>query len=255
MECAQKSARTLGGLKAVLEDDTLHCEQMTSTRQAAREYSMKDEDYVEFGKWLEGGQGTRSDLNDVSEMVLEGKSLSYIAEHAGPQFIKYSSGIMRQKLYVQKAKARPEIEVMCFWGGPGTGKTRAAVKLAMEWEAKTGQPWYKHTCDGSWFDGYDGEKFVIIDDFNSNIEFSRFLQMLDRYSCTVAVKGAMMAFPAEKIVITSNKHPKEWYSDTTYNVGQLARRIHHIRKFKKREADDAPVVWNDDSDVEMDEDE
>jgi len=255
LEFAQKCSQTLGGIKKLLEDDTLHLESMTATRQAAMEYSKKDGEFVEFGKWIKGGQGTRSDLNDVSEMVLEGKSLQYIATEAGPQFIKHATGIMKQMHFVNKGKERPDIDVVVFWGASGTGKTRKAVEMAKRWsEENKGKPWYKHTPDKDWFDGYDMEEFVIIDDFNSELSFTRLLQMLDRYSATVGVKGATMPFVANRIIITSNLHPKDWYSGERYNEGQLKRRIRKIVKFVRRENEREPE-WNDASDYELDEDE
>lgn len=212
---------------------------------------MKDGEFTEFGKWVEGGQGTRSDLNDVSEMVLEGKSLQYIAKEAGPMFIKHSTGIMKQMMYINKGKARPDIDVVVFWGESGTGKTRKAIQIAERWsKANKGKPWYKHTPDKDWFDGYDMEEFVIIDDFNCELNFTRLLQMLDRYSCTVGVKGATLPFVASHIIITSNLHPKDWYAGERYNMGQLKRRIHSIKRFVRKESEAEPD-WNDGSDVEM----
>jgi len=250
LECAQTKARTLGGMKLLLEDDTLHCEQVTISRQGARDYCRKDGTFVEFGSWLEGGQGTRSDLNDVAEMVLEGWNETDIAREAGPQMIRYSKGIARMRQLIQKPRKRPEIKVSVLWGSSGTGKTRTAIEMA---EAE-GKPYFKHTCEKDWFDGYDGEEIVIIDDFNSEISYPLLLQMLDRHACTVPVKGARVAWQATKIYITSNRHPREWYPSEHYNKGQLKRRLHDIRKVVDKrvsEYADDDVAWNDMSDIEF----
>lgn len=252
LECAQKAATTLGGLKLRLEDDTVHAEQVTISRKGARDYAMKDGTYVEFGTWVEGGQGTRSDLNDVAEMVLEGWSLGRIASEAGPQFIRYGKGIEKMMLLTQKPPERDEIKVYVYWGKPGTGKTKRVREIVK----KLGKPYFWHTVDKDWFDGYDGEEVVVIDDFNSQISYELFLQILDRYAVTVPTKGGHVAWRARTIYITSNLHPSEWYLGRGYNVGQIARRITCTRKVKSSrvsEVDGASLNWHDGSDVDSDE--
>lgn len=252
LECAQKRATTLGGLKLLLEDDTVHAEQVTISRKGARDYAMKDGTYIEFGKWVEGGQGTRSDLNDVAEMVLENWSLGKIASEAGPQFIRYSKGIEKMMLLTQKPPERDDIKVYVYWGKPGTGKTKRVREIVK----KLGKPYFWHTVDKDWFDGYDGEEVVVIDDFNSQISYELFLQILDRYAVTVPIKGGHVAWRATRIYITSNLHPSEWYLGRGYNVGQIARRITCTRKVKSSrvsEEDGASLNWHDGSDVDSDE--
>jgi len=55
------------------------------------------------------------------------------------------------------------------------------------------------------------------------------LTMLDRYECPVQVKGGMVEFCPKKIIITSPKHPKDWYEDQSDDkVNQLLRRISNV---------------------------
>jgi len=255
VEFAQLHSKTMGAVKTDFEDDTLHLGVRQFSRQAAREYCLKDGMYVEFGKWLEGGQGTRSDLNDVSEMVLEGKPLGYIAQEAGPEFIKYSNGIIKQKLYAMPPKFRDDIKVYVYWGKPGVGKTKMVGEIVEKLKQQEGKAYFWHTLDKNWFDGYDGEEVVVINDFNGQIDFEHFIELLDRYPAKVAVKGGRVAWNATRIYITSNKHPSEWYAGMHYNIGQIARRLTKVRHVKAKSVDELSEVvdWHDGSDVEMDE--
>ena len=68
---------------------------------------------------------------------------------------------------------------------------------------------------------------MVIDDFYGWIRLDEMLRILDRYPHRVEVKGGMVQFLAEKIYITSNVEPKDWYKDETHNVliKALLRRI------------------------------
>jgi len=59
--------------------------------------------------------------------------------------------------------------------------------------------------------------------------FGMMLALLDRYQCKVQYKGGMAQFRATKIILTSPKHPQDWYQDDGHDkVDQLIRRITRI---------------------------
>lgn len=105
-----------------------------------------------------------------------------------------------------------------FWGPTGTGKSRKA------WELEPDA--YPKDPNNKWWDGYTGEKAVIIDEFRGKIDIAHLLRWFDRYKCNVEVKGGCIALRAQTFYITSNLHPKDWYKDIdleTYDA--LKRRI------------------------------
>lgn len=63
------------------------------------------------------------------------------------------------------------------------------------------------------WDGYRGQTNVVIDEFRGVVNISHLLRWLDRYPVIVEVKGSSTVLCAEKIWITSNLHPREWYPD------------------------------------------
>lgn len=92
-----------------------------------------------------------------------------------------------------------------FWGRTGTGKSRRA------WE-EAGMEAYPKTPTTKFWNGYRGEKHVVIDEFRGNIEISHLLRWLDRYPVIVEVKGSSVVLRAERLWITSNIDPRNWYS-------------------------------------------
>jgi len=105
-----------------------------------------------------------------------------------------------------KADTFRVINTEVYWGEAGCGKTRKAVEENPDH--------YILTTDGEgkvWFDGYAGEKTLILDDFYGGIKYSYLLRLLDGYKCRLEVKGSFTYAMWDKIIITSNKPPNDWY--------------------------------------------
>lgn len=61
------------------------------------------------------------------------------------------------------------------------------------------------------WDGYNGQEHVVIDEFRGGIDISHVLRWFDRYPVIVEVKGSSTVLRAKHIWITSNISPMEWY--------------------------------------------
>ena len=77
-----------------------------------------------------------------------------------------------------------------------------------------------------WWDGYMGEKTLIIDDFDGWISHNRMLGLLDGYQCRLAIKGGFTYARWTKVIITSNKRPESWYDGVITEA--LKRRLHVV---------------------------
>jgi len=80
------------------------------------------------------------------------------------------------------------------------------------------------------WDGYRAHRNVVMDEFRGSIDIGHMLRWMDRYPVIVEVKGSSAVLQAEKIWITSNLHPREWYpglDNATYLA--LERRMEIIR--------------------------
>lgn len=93
-----------------------------------------------------------------------------------------------------------------YWGKPGCGKS---------WKAYTDDPGAFRKCQNKWFDGYNGEDTIILDDLDQNLLGHHLKIWADRYPCQGEVKGGVVNLRHKKFVVTSNYQiDKLWEQDT-----------------------------------------
>lgn len=164
-------------------------------------------------------QGERTDLRLIAERLKDGASIEEIAIEYPSQFIRYHKGIETLQRTLQKKTVEFEkIEVTVLIGSPGCGKTRKAYEMDKKLY-NVPEP----VNDKLWFDGYHGEETILLDDFYGWIKYHTLLQLLDGYPMSLPVKGGMVAKAWKKVIITSNKHPSDWYNREEWAA--LKRRI------------------------------
>ena len=95
--------------------------------------------------------------------------------------------------------------VYWLWGEAGANKSRMAHAVLK------GDTFFKPP-DTRWFDGYDGNDVLVLNDLRKNtFTFSYLLDLLDRYDFQVEVKGGYVSMLAKVIVITCSKsHAGLW---------------------------------------------
>lgn len=135
---------------------------------------------------------------------------------------------------IAKDNARPERRqspiVNVYWGVSGSGKTHRSFD---EIES-SGEPYYRKNPLTKWWDGYNGEELVVIDEFAGIIGITHLLQWLDKYPVSVEIKGSQVPLRAYKFWITSNIDPKEWYNQEGVTQTQreaLQRRLTNVIHF------------------------
>jgi len=136
-------------------------------------------------------------------------------------YIKYHRGIERLSSLRAKVIRRQfrQVYVAVLWGEPGVGKTRRAIEMA-------GPSYYiLDMGDRVWFDGYDGEDSLIIDDFYGWIKHGQLLRILDGHEYRCEIKGSFTYAAWSTVIITSNRIPESWYQQP---MGGLSRRINEI---------------------------
>ena len=189
--------------------------------------------------------GTRTDLENMCNMVQKGKRLSEIAAEDPVTFVKFSKGITNyHALMDEPRQLGAKVEVIVHYGPTGTGKTYKAMH--------DNPGCYKYSLtNGQWYDGYEGHEVVVFDEFRGQITFGTLLQLLDVYQMKVPVKGTFREWKPTKIIITSPVHPGLWYPGLASNDGkisQLKRRIASIYYFKEGQADPTNPVVEDHTD-------
>lgn len=231
-------------------DKAIHWEQRRGSREEARHYCMKPVDDCgcehcdecervegcyphEYGEW-DQRRGKRTDLDAVYADIREGKSMRELAElHPGP-LIRYHNGIQRMYNMLAPPRKDPPI-VTLLYGPPGCGKTRSVYdnhELVAIWTQAIGK--------GGWFDGYDRHAVALLDDFcgkMSHWQLVDFLRLVDRYPLKVPVKKDFVEWLPDRIILTTNIHPRQWWKwdDREQQWPALVRRFTSV------------VYWNDKS--------
>lgn len=202
-----------------------HFESCRGSLQQNLDYCRKEGNFLEFGTLPM--QGQRTDLERVANLVNEGKDIVTISEECPVEFIKFYKGI--SALMVCRSSYRTwKTDVYWYWGPTGTGKSRDAFQKASE-----ATSFYVKDPSNKWFDGYNGQEVVIIDDYRRDFcTFSFLLRLFDRYPMSVEVKGATTQFLAKKIYLTTPKDPENtWEGRTVEDLNQLKRRITQVVHF------------------------
>lgn len=176
--------RILGG------GDGIHLEARRGSRQQAREYCRKDGGM--FDEWGEFEQLTQAELFK--------QDLNFLKENYPAFFCRYYRGLQLLKS-TNTVKWR-DVEVNIIWGESGTFKTRRVMEM---------DDVYKLDPPYSWFDGYFGEKILLIDDYKRGaINRGHLLNLCDGYKLRLETKGGHVWAAWNKVYITTNYDPSEW---------------------------------------------
>jgi len=118
------------------------------------------------------------------------------------------------------------VDVKCFWihGDTGTGKSYSVET--------TFPDCYKKSMDDlKWFDGYNDEDVVYLEDFDVyQIKWGGLMKRLaDRWPMQASIKGSMKYIRPKIVIVTSNYTPEQIWTDPQ-TVEPLLRRFNVIHK-------------------------
>jgi hypothetical protein len=226
---------TMDGVKSLLGDEfrSIHLEPAQGTAIQNRRYCTKDSDYEEYGKLP--SQGRRADLDTIKDSIERGVPEEKIADEYFSQWIQYRRSFRAYRDLLRKPKMRVELGVFVLHGEPGVGKTRFVYQFA---ESLGEAAFRVPDPELRWFDGYNGQRVVIIDDYRGAARFEFLLQLLDIYPLQVPVKGGFVWWEPEFIFLTSNQEIDEWHVDQ--DVRPLRRRLRRVVRMGENIADE----WN-----------
>jgi len=175
----------------------------------------------EIGK-VPSGQGKRNDIQMVKDVVKETAKMSEVMEVATSyQSAKFGELYLK---YNEPARGYKSREVFWYWGATGTGKTHKA-------RAEAGDDYFIPTTY-KWWDAYDGQKSVILDDIRGDFcKYHEILKLTGELPFRVETKGGSRQAVYDKIFITSAYPPEELWL-TIEDKAQLLDRITVIEEFQ-----------------------
>lgn len=207
------------------------------------------------------GKGARSDIISVKRAIDRGESAVDIWRNDTyfEPMLKYHKGFSVYEQIARSTRAKEagerNVEVIVYWGPPGTGKSyRAHVECGASIAPDNFYVVPMPKGSGLYFDGYMGQECVLIDEMRgSRMPHQDLLRLLDRYPTTVPIHGGIVDWRPRRVILTSNEHPFEWYrtlnlrdAPTLTAWRALERRITAVEHMTvKYAAPDAPVrVWD-----------
>ncbi len=143
-----------------------------------------------------------------------------------------------------------------YWGATGTGKSCAVASAVAENEENLGRllearssgtqaagdgeelgvhgdggPAYWHP-GGKWWQGYDGHRVVVFDDFRpKDMPFNILLRIFDSKPLWVEYKGGSRQLRATEFYVTCPKPPEDCYLEAGEEIEQLTRRVTDVKEF------------------------
>lgn len=185
--------------------------------------------FFEFGEMKQ--QGKRNDLSGIYDLAKSGGTMQDLLKLQPTfQHIRIYEKVLQYKQLSTEYKKK---EVIWCWGPTGTGKTRWSYA-----QIPKDEDFWVSNKDSAWFDGYYGQKYVIIDELRAGTwPYREMLRLLDGYEIRLPIKGSFIIWNPIKILITTPYGPEETYKgQITFGDGsidQLLRRITEIKEFSQ----------------------
>lgn len=218
--------KDFGVIKRLLGAKT-HIECAKGSEFENDKYCKKEGKYISHGKFK--SQGQRSDLEDIKKTLENGGTMLNIANSHFSDYIRYHSGFEKFVQLVQKESTRAfrNVHVTVHTGTTGTGKTRRAVEADADHYMIRGD-------DLQWFDGYTGEKTLIIDEYSNQVPITKLLSLLDGYQLRLPIKGGFTYAQWNKVYITTNLELLHTQAKSEHYEA-LERRIDEVLQFGSHE--------------------
>nr|QXP07652.1 MAG: replication associated protein [Arizlama virus] len=213
-----KTPVSMKQIKTIFDDKTIHLEKRNGTKEQARDYCKKDGKFTEYGIWCTG-QGFRTDLKSLTAEMASGKRINEIMVENPEVYCKYRNGLKDIQASLDKKNSNEfrEVEVEVISGPTGCGKTRKAMENAT------------FKIEGSemnWWDGYDADESIVIDEYDNDVICTRLLNLLDGYQLRLPVKGGFTYARWKKVYITTNLRKHELHAKAKKaHIDALFRRI------------------------------
>lgn len=165
---------------------------------------------------------SKTDWQEVFDKAKEGR-----LDEIDPKIaVKHYGNLQKIKRdHMQPAADRGHLRGLWLWGEPGMGKSRGARSIA-------GDSFYPKLAN-KWWDGYQGEKTVILDDLmpEHKVLGQQLKLWADRYGVVLETKGGAITDDYTLFIVTSQYPPEEIFADDA-TLKAIKRRFveHHVEE-------------------------
>ncbi len=221
--------KSLQTVKRIVNCNKIHVEICKGNEKFNDTYCKKDNDFKTFGTCKR--QGQRTDLEDIKMSIEKGDHLIDIWDSHFSTMLRYHNGVNKYRECYLKTKTKKfrKLNVSVYYGATGSGKTRTAVE-------KNPNAYKIQGSALKWWDGYEGEKTLIIDEYNNDVEITKLLSLLDGYQLRLAIKGGFTYANWNKVIITTNLTINELHANAKpLHRCALSRRINEFTKTARSE--------------------
>lgn len=186
------------------------------------------------GPWTTGTpkkQGERTSLEEFGQDLVDNKrTFKEVCTTNPGMALKYAKNIQTVISTIAEDYAHDDVRGHWYVGPPGTGKSHAARAV---------DPDYYMKPQNKWFDGYEGQKLIILDDLDrGGVCLGHYLKMwADKYAVTSEIKCSTVKLQHHKFIVTSNYTINELWGDDPVMCEAISRR------FKVREFNGPPTIF------------
>lgn len=200
------------------------------TAEQAADYCKKANEYEEWGripedKRTKNGKREKKRWAEAFELAKAGN-----LEDIDPsiRFPFYRNCKEIRKDYMQKKEDQDEVCGVWIVGPSGVGKST---------KARRDYPVFYYKLPNKWWDGYQDEDVVLIDDLDlSHDKLHWHLKIwADKFSFSAETKGGMINIRPKRIVVTSQYFIEDIFRDP--NVREALKRRYKIVEMKSREVE------------------
>lgn len=207
---------TMQAMKArILALKRSHLEPRRGSHEEARSYCMKEGDVFEKGI---PPKSSSNNSSSISVSKLNSKRLYDLAEegeisiYSIPTLYKAKCILMNE----QEPLLRGDVCGVWIHGPPGVGKSHVAHTLFPEAFIKQ---------QNKWFDGYEGQETILLDDLDSSVLGHLLKIWTDRWPCRGEIKGGTVPLRHKRFIITSNYTPHQLWSEDIVLAEAIQRRM------------------------------
>lgn len=200
----------------------VHLTKCLGTEIQNEDYCKKDDKFTSMGAYIT--QGQRTDFEQIKKRLDKEEPMYDIAQDHFSDYLRYHQGFTKYQELVSQSKSKTfrHVTTDLYKGPTGSGKTRKAMEE---------EPFKIHASALKWWDGYQGEKTLLIDEYDNQIPCTELLGILDGYQLRLAIKGGFTYARWTKVIITTNLEDLHQNAKIEHQLA-LTRRITNIETFE-----------------------